>query len=74
MVVIMQEGRLFVGVDDLDFKVKDVTFEAKVLNKYDTFYQISNRTKNLSYVYLHYDLLDMVTLDHGHFASEINPY
>jgi hypothetical protein len=31
MVVVVQEGRLFVGVDDLDFKVKDVTFEVKVL-------------------------------------------
>lgn len=51
----MQEGRLFVRVDDLDFKVKDVTFKAKVLSKYDTFDQISNRMKNLSYAYLHYD-------------------
>jgi hypothetical protein len=49
-------------------------FEAKVLSKYDTFDQISNRKKNLSYAYLHYDLLDMVILDHGHFAGEINPY
>jgi hypothetical protein len=51
----MQEGRLFVRVDDLDSKVKDVTFKAKVLSKYDTFDQISNRMKNLSYAYLHYD-------------------
>jgi len=36
MVVVVQEGRLCVGVDDLDFKVKDVTFEMKVLNEYDT--------------------------------------
>jgi hypothetical protein len=74
VVVLVQEGRLFVGADDLDFKVTDVTFEMKVLNKYDTFDQISNRTKILSYAYLHYDFLDMVTLDHGHFANEINPY
>jgi len=53
---------------------KDVTFKAKVLRKYDTFDQISNRMKNFSYAYLHYDLLDMVTLDHCHFADEINPY
>jgi len=74
VLVVVQEGRLFVRVDDLDFKVKDVTFKAKVLSKYHTFDQISNRTKNLSYPYLHYDLLDMVTLEHCHFVGEINPY
>jgi hypothetical protein len=37
MVVIpMKEGRLVVAMDDLDFKIKDVAFEAKVFNKYGT--------------------------------------
>jgi hypothetical protein len=57
------EGRLLVGVDDLDFKVRDVAFEAKVLNMYDTFDQIVNRTmEDPSYTHLHYDLLDKVAL------------
>jgi hypothetical protein len=33
----MKEARLIVVVDDLDFEIRDVTFEAKVLNKYGTF-------------------------------------
>jgi hypothetical protein len=49
-------------MDDLDFGIKDV-FEAKVLNRYDTFDQIVNRTmEDASYVYLHCDLLDKVVL------------
>jgi hypothetical protein len=44
------EGRVLVGVDDLDFKVRDVAFETKVFNKYDTFDEIMNRTmENPSY-------------------------
>jgi hypothetical protein len=31
---------LVVVMDDLDFGVRDVTFEANVFNKYDTFDQI----------------------------------
>jgi hypothetical protein len=68
VVIAMKEGRLLVAVDDSDFKIRDVTFEAKVLNKYNTFDQIVNRTmEDPSYTYLYYDLLDgvaptMVTL------------
>jgi len=41
---------MLVGVDDLDFKVRDVAFETKVFNKYDTFDEIMNRTmENPSY-------------------------
>ncbi len=59
----MKEGRLLVGVDDLDFKVRDVAFEAKVFNMYDTFDQIVNRTmEDPSYTYLHYDLRNRVVL------------
>jgi hypothetical protein len=36
VVVLMMEAKLVVVMDDLDFKVKDVTFEAKVLNRYGT--------------------------------------
>jgi len=37
VVVSMKEARLVVVVDDLDFKIQDVTFEANVLNRYGTF-------------------------------------
>jgi hypothetical protein len=37
VVVPMKEDRLIVVVDDLDFKIKDVAFEAKVFNRYGTF-------------------------------------
>jgi hypothetical protein len=35
--VLVKEGRLIVVVNDLDFKIKDVAFEAKVFNRYGTF-------------------------------------
>jgi hypothetical protein len=31
-------------VDDLDFKIKDVSFEAKVFNRYGTFDWIVNKS------------------------------
>jgi hypothetical protein len=32
----MKETRLVVAMDDLDFRIKDVAFEAKVFNRYVT--------------------------------------
>jgi hypothetical protein len=67
-VVAMKEGGLPIWMDDLDFGIRDVVFEAKVLNRCNTFDQIVNRTmEDPSYTYLYYDLLDgvaptMVTL------------
>jgi hypothetical protein len=38
MVVIpMKEVKLVVAVDDLDFGIRDVAFEANVFNRYGTF-------------------------------------
>jgi hypothetical protein len=37
VVVPLKEARLVVVVDDLDFKIKDVAFEAKMLYRYGTF-------------------------------------
>jgi hypothetical protein len=37
VVVLVKEVRLVVVMDDLDLKIKDVTFEAKVFNRYSTF-------------------------------------
>jgi hypothetical protein len=33
----MKEARLVVVVDDLDFEIKNVAFEANVFNRYGTF-------------------------------------
>ncbi len=43
-IVLVKETRLLITVDDLDFKIKDVAFEAKVLNTYGTFDQIENKS------------------------------
>ncbi len=63
VVVIMKETKLVVVVDDLDLWIRDITFEVKVFNRYGTFDQIANRSKeDPSYSYLHCDLLDRVAL------------
>jgi hypothetical protein len=63
VVVPMKEVKLVVTMDDLDFRIKDVAFEAKVLNRYGTFDQITNKgMEDLSYAYLHCDLLDRASL------------
>jgi hypothetical protein len=63
VVVLVKEVQLVVAIDDLDFGIRDVVFEAKVLNRHDTFDQIRNRSmENLVYAYLHCDLLNMVAL------------
>jgi len=47
----------------LDFKIRNVAFEANVLNKYGTFDRIENRSmEDPCYAYLHSDLLDKVAL------------
>jgi hypothetical protein len=62
-IVLVKEARLIVVVDELNFKIKDFAFKVKVFNKYGTFDRITNRSmEDLGYAYLHYDLLDMVTL------------
>jgi len=60
--VLVKEGILVVVVDDLDFRIKDVAFEANVFNRYGTFDRIANRSmEDPSYAYLHCDLLDKAT-------------
>ncbi len=43
VVVQVKETRLVVVVDNLDFRIRDVAFEAKAFNRYGTFDQIANR-------------------------------
>ncbi len=63
VVFLMKEVKLVVAVDDLDFEIKDVVFEAKVFNRYGTFDWIANRSmEDPSYAYLHCDLLNKVAL------------
>jgi hypothetical protein len=38
VIVSLKEVQLVIGMDNLDFRFKDVTFKAKVFNRYDTFY------------------------------------
>ncbi len=46
-------------MDDLDFGIKNVAFEAKVFNRYGSFNKITNISmEDLGYAYLHCDLLD----------------
>jgi len=53
-IVIVQEVKLVVVMDDFDFRIKNVTFETKVLNRYGTFDRIANRSmENPNYAYLH---------------------
>jgi hypothetical protein len=37
IVILVKEVRLVVAIDDLDFGIKDVAFEVKLLMKYGTF-------------------------------------
>jgi hypothetical protein len=43
IIVLMKEAWLVVAVNDLDFRIKNVLFEAKVFNRYDTFNWIANK-------------------------------
>jgi hypothetical protein len=46
-------------MDDLDFGIKNVAFEAKVFNRYGSFNKITNISmEDLGYAYSHCDLLD----------------
>jgi hypothetical protein len=63
VVVLVKEVILVIVVDDLDFGIKDVTFEANVFNRYGTLDRIANKNKeDPSYAYLHCDLLDRVVM------------
>jgi hypothetical protein len=63
VVILMKEVQLIGVVNDLDFRVRNVAFETKVFNRYDTFDRIANRNKEyLGYAYLYCDLLNMVVL------------
>jgi len=58
IVVLVKEVQLNPIMDDLDFGVRNVAFETKVFNGYDTFDRIANRSMdNPTYAYLHCDLL-----------------
>jgi hypothetical protein len=43
----VKEVKLIVVVDDLNFRIRDVAFEAKVFNKYGTFDSITNRSMEI---------------------------
>jgi len=62
-IVLVKEVKLVVTMDDLDFRIKNVAYEANVFNNYGTFDRIVNMNmEDPCYAYLHCDLLDMATL------------
>ncbi len=64
VIVSLKEVQLVIGMDNLDFRFKDVTFKAKVFNRYDTFYWLANRSmEDSSYAYLHCDLFKFLALN-----------
>jgi hypothetical protein len=61
--VLVNEVRLVIVVDDLHFRNRAITFEAKMFNRCGTFDRIINRRmEDLGYAYLHCDLLDKAIL------------
>jgi hypothetical protein len=63
VIVPIKETRIIIPVDDLDFRIKDVAFDVKALNRYGTFDQIANRNmEDPNNAYLHCDLLDRAAL------------
>jgi hypothetical protein len=59
----VKEVKVIVVVDDLDFRIRVVAFEAKAFNRFGTFDRIANRNmEDANYAYLHCDLLDKATL------------
>ncbi len=46
-IILVKEVKIIVVVDDLNFRIRDVAFEAKVFNKYGTFDQIANRSMEI---------------------------
>jgi hypothetical protein len=52
VIVLVKEVQLVVVINDLDFGVRDVAYEAKVLNRYATLDQITNISmENLGYAF-----------------------
>jgi hypothetical protein len=63
VIILVKDSRLIIAMDDLDFEIKNVAFEAMVFNRYGTFDQIANKNmEDLGYAYLHCDLLDKTFL------------
>jgi hypothetical protein len=63
LIIVVKEARLVVVMNDLNFGIKDLAFQAKVFNKYGIFDRIPNVSMgDPNYVYLRCDLLDKVAL------------
>jgi hypothetical protein len=61
--IVVQKKRCIVNVDDLDYGVRDVAFEGKVLNQYGTYNRIAKKLiDDPSYTHLYCELLDVARL------------
>lgn len=56
--IVQKQERVVVSVDDLDQGIRDVAFEAKVVNRYGTYDRVVANKLQTSYQYLYCDLLD----------------
>jgi hypothetical protein len=52
MVVLMKEVKLVVAMDDLDFGIRNVAFEARVFNRYGTFDRITNKSMEIQVMHI----------------------
>jgi hypothetical protein len=53
VIIIVKKIWLIIAMDDLDFEVKDVAFEANVFNRFGTFYWIPDKNReDWGYAYL----------------------
>ncbi len=72
----MKEAKLVIMVDDLDFGIRDVVFEAKVFNRYGTLIWLNckeeyGRSKLCIFALW---FVRHGNFDHNHFEGEITSY
>jgi hypothetical protein len=53
VVVLVKETILIIAVDDLDFGIKDVAFEAKVFNRYGTLIKLQICTWKIQVMHIY---------------------
>jgi len=70
----VKEVKLIVVVDDLNFRIKDVAFEAKVFNKYGTFDRIANRSMEIYVMHICIVIFGHGSSEHNNFEGEIVLY
>ncbi len=52
LIIVVKEAKLVVVVNDLDFGIKNIAFQAKVFNKYGIFDQIAKRAWEIQAIHI----------------------